>query len=194
MSITKELTDIVRHKLESMGYEFDVEPSNADESAAERSSPEKLVVELAKIKAESVAKGHDNAVILGADVVVHHNGKIIEKPKDDEDAMKVLKSLVGKSHYVYAGICAINTKTGEMKTRLVKMDTKLRDVPDDELNEYIKKGLYKGKAGGYNLDDPGFKPFVEEIDGEPFDMLKSDFGKGLGIILKEMGIEPKVKK
>ena len=176
--------------LNNMGFEFEIEPSNADESQIKEQSPEKLVMALAELKAGTVAEKHDNAVILGADTIVYHEGKIIGKAKSEDEAMALLKSLAGKEHSVYTGICAINKKTGQKKTDFVKSIVKLRDVGKEEMERYVHEGFYKGKAGAYNIDDPEFEPFVERIDGCKFNIMGMGFAKGLEV-LKAVGMTPK---
>lgn len=178
--------------LEKMGFEFDIEPSNADESSImeNKSQPENVVMSLAELKAASVAKNHDNKIILGADTIVYHEGKIIGKANNEDEAMKLLKSLIGKEHSVYTGICAINLKTGQKKTDFVKSIVKLREVGKEELERYVYGGFYKGKAGAYNIDDNEFEPFVERINGCKFNIMGMGFAKGIEV-LKSVGMEPK---
>jgi len=177
--------------LERMGFEFDIEPSHADESSIMTNglSPEKIVMDLAELKAEAVAKSHDNEVILGADTIVYHEGKVIGKARSEEEAMKLLNSLLGKEHSVYTGLCAINLATKQKKTDFVKSIVKLRKVEKDELEKYVFGGFYKGKAGAYNIDDNEFEPFVENIDGCKFNIMGMGFAKGLEV-LKAVGMEP----
>lgn len=111
--------------LKDMGYDFTVAPSNIDESKIKEENPEKLVVELAKLKTQYVAKNYTNSVILGADTIVYFNNKIIGKPKTILDAKKMLLSFSGKQQEVYTGYWLINTKTnkeisGFTKTKLMK--------------------------------------------------------------------------
>ena len=70
--------------------------------------PEDVVKELSAMKAEDVAvQVQGPAIILGADTVVAHGGRILGKPKDKEDAVKMIDSFAGEDHYVYTGVCII---------------------------------------------------------------------------------------
>lgn len=178
--------------LEKMGFEFEIEPSDVDESKIKEDSPEKLVMALAELKASCVAKKHKEAVVLGADTIVYNEGRIIGKARSEDEAMKLLKSLLGKEHLVYTGMCAINIQTGEKKTDFVISKVKLKDVSEEELNAYVYSGFYKGKAGAYNIDDPEFKSFIEKIDGCRFNILGLGFAKCLEI-LKSVDLTPKDK-
>jgi len=178
--------------LEKMGFEFDIEPSNADESQIMENErqPEVVVMALAELKAKSIAKNHKDNVILGADTIVYHEGKIIGKAHSEEEAFALLNSLIGKEHSVYTGLCAINLATNQKKTDFVKSIVKLREVGNEELERYVSGGFYKGKAGAYNIDDNEFEPFVERIDGCKFNIMGMGFAKGIEV-LKSVGMEPK---
>ena len=79
---------------------FEIQVSDADESTA-LSDPAELVQELAKRKAQAVAKGQEDAVIFGADTVVALEGQILGKPRDRQQAKAMLEQLSGKTHTVY---------------------------------------------------------------------------------------------
>lgn len=175
--------------LEKMGFKFEIEPSHADESQIKEKDPIKLVIALAELKAEVVAKNHNDAIVLGADTMVYHNGESIGKARSEEEAFALLRKLMGKEHMVYSGLCAINTKTGEKKIEHSESKVKLRTISEKELNEYVKGGYYKGKAGAYNIDDPEFQPFVEKVDGDKFNIMGMSFAKGMKILV-ESGITP----
>jgi len=152
--------------LKEHGFDIVIDPSNFDESKIKIGNIKDLTMELAKQKALTVAKRHNNEIIVAADTLVYFNGKEIGQQHSDEDARNTLKLLRGKNHEVFTGLCVINTKTGKM---LQDSDTaliKLKDISDDELERYISSGVYKSKAGAYSIDDSEFKSFIENIDGE----------------------------
>ena len=110
--------------LKDMGYKFITAPSKVDEFLVKEKNPEKLVVELAKLKARVVAKNYSNSVVFGADTIVYFKNKIIGKPKNREDAKNILLSFSGKMQEVYTGYWIINTATnkeigGFTKTTLI---------------------------------------------------------------------------
>ena len=178
--------------LANMGYEFDIEPSHADESQITEKDPEKLVVALAELKASTIAKNHDEGIILGADTIVYHEGDIIGKAHSEEEAFAILGRLLGKEHQVYTGLCAINSKTGEKKTVCTMSNVKLKELNQDLINRYVKEGYYKNKAGAYNIDDTEFEFFVEKVDGCKFNIMGMSFANGMRL-LQSMGIKPKDK-
>ncbi len=146
--------------------EFEIIPATGEERVAE-TSPERLVQSLAIQKATEVAalpiaKGK---AVLGADTVVAYRGEILGKPKDEQDAWRMLRLLSGKTHEVYTGVCMIYPdKTGVQKT-LARADcTKVTFYPlsDAFLQEYIAGGSPMDKAGAYGIQDGGL---VEKIEG-----------------------------
>ena len=95
--------------------EFEIIPSMADESAQGHTSPKALVAYLASIKAEEVVKRPENAgkIVIGSDTVVVYKGMVLGKPKDEEDAYRMLKMLSGKKHAVYTGVSFQIVKDGK---------------------------------------------------------------------------------
>ena len=96
--------------------DFDIEVSNFDENAVVfNGNVDEYVINLAKGKAISTKeKLKENAIIIAGDTVVVLNGKILGKPKDEEDAYRILKELSGKNHRVYSGIVVINMYNNKM--------------------------------------------------------------------------------
>ena len=96
-----------RELMSQVGLDFTVVTSDADENIKEM-EPEDYVRELSSIKAQSVLEQYadkdDSVIVIGADTIVYHKGEILTKPKDEEDAFRILKSLEGQIHQVYTGV------------------------------------------------------------------------------------------
>lgn len=151
--------------LEKQGYEVVVDVSNADEDSVENEDVKNLVMEIAKLKAETVAKRHSNAIIVAADTLVYFEGKEIGQQKTGSEAEKTLRKLFGRTHEVYSGLCVINTSTGNMLQDYEISYVTLKNVSDEALKEYLASGQYRGKAGAYNIADPEFESFVDNVKG-----------------------------
>ena len=95
-----------RELLTQAGFSFEVKVSDADEIITEK-EPDKIVKELALVKACAVAASETEALIIGADTIVTVDGKILGKPRDAEEAFSMLSMLQGRTHQVYTGVALI---------------------------------------------------------------------------------------
>lgn len=159
------------------GYEFDVIASDKETEDKVGLSPEKFAMRCALDKTEDVyarfARG-TGAVTLGADTIVALGGVIYGKPETELDAERSLKALSGKRHTVITAYALI--RDGMRLSGAVKTDVTFNDLSDELIGEYIRSGLYKGKAGAYGIQD-GF-PLVKIYDG--------DYDNVMGLPLKEI--------
>lgn len=151
--------------LEEHGYEVVVDISKMDEKSVHKENIEELVMEIAKRKADIVAKRHPDSIIVAADTLVYFEGQELGQQETDSQAEETMKRLLGKTHKVISGLYVINTANNKIVQDIDISYVTLRNVSKEELKEYIESGLYKGKAGAYNIDDPEFKSFVEKVDG-----------------------------
>ena len=152
--------------LESLGLKFKVVPSQIDETKISATNPKLLVQKIAKAKAEkvfdsiknqqrsNVATQQPSYLILAADSMVVLNNETIGKPKDNQEAKKVLKALSGKTHEFITGLHVINTKTSKTWQKLAVTKVTFRKLKDQEINRYIKKTDVTRFAGGYAIVPP----------------------------------------
>lgn len=115
------------------------------------SSPQSIVMELAKIKAMAIASNHPNSLVVGADTGVFLDGKMLGKPEDEEDAIRLLKMLSGKTHHVITGFCIMYKD--KIITDFENTIVVFENLDDFAIDRYIKSGQYKGKAGAYGIQD-----------------------------------------
>lgn len=160
-----------RDILTAAGYEFEVKVSGLDEVIT-KSEPQEIVEELSAQKAgnvyDDIASGlPDNYLIIGADTIVVHNGKIMGKPADEADAVRMLKELSGDTHQVYTGVTCIFDCEGEVKRRTFTACTDVYfDVIDEERTKaYVATGEPLDKAGAYAIQG-GFSKYISGIKGE----------------------------
>lgn len=148
---------------------FEVCSADVDETLEEGITPEQAVLYLSEIKAQpflELAKG--NNVVVGADTVVAVDGKILGKPKNNDDAFEMLKSLSGKEHSVFTGV----TLLAENVKKSFYVETKVcfYHLSDDEIKEYISTGECSDKAGAYGIQGKG-SMLVEYIKGDYFNVV-----------------------
>lgn len=146
--------------------DFKVVDSNFDEdSIVYNGDPEEYVKTLSKCKALKVAKLAGNeSIIIAADTIVFHNGKVLEKPRNREEAYSMLCSLSGNTHKVYSGICIINTSNNDVECDACCTEVKFAHLIDNQIISYINSGEPLDKAGAYGIQGLG-GVFVEEIKG-----------------------------
>ena len=156
-----------RELLAQMGMEFEVCPSQGEEKITEV-LPERAVMELAQQKAAEIAvKTEGDAWILGADTVVVYDQKILGKPKDAEDAKRMLCMLQDKKHQVYTGVCIWKKENGTEDVRCFfeKTDVVFYPMTEEEIDQYVATGEPMDKAGSYGIQGVGGL-YVREIHGD----------------------------
>ena len=124
-------------------------------------------------------------LILAADTVVALEGRVLGKPRDKEDAFRMLRTLSGKKHTVYTGM-ALRQGDREM-TDCASADVWFRELSDGEIRSYIATGSPMDKAGAYGAQDMAAL-FVERIDGEFYTVVGLPLCR-LGRMLKAFGAE-----
>ena len=158
----KELLELIIPK-------FDIIVSKIDEKLEEGLDLEEQVTELAYLKAKEVFnKTSGDRIIIGSDTIVTKNCKIYGKPKDKNDAKKMIKELIDgdRTHEVITGLGIIVEKDGkyeEYKT-FDKVKIFLKSISDEEIDKWINTGKALDKAGAYGIQNE-FCVFVEKIDG-----------------------------
>ena len=159
--------------LELIGVEFKIITSNKEEVITS-SNPEEVVKELSLMKAEDVAKNVEGpALILGADTVVAYKGNILGKPKDKEDAIRMISSFAGDDHYVYTGVCIIRKEAdGSVKTISFAEGTRVTVYPmtAEEIERYADSKEPMDKAGAYAIQGL-FAPYIKGIEGDYYNIV-----------------------
>ena len=156
----------VRKKiLNENGINCEVVPANIDEDQIkesllkEKASPEIISKNLAELKANKVSEKKPDELVLGADSVIDLNGQLISKPKNREDAIKILEKLNGQKHQLISSVCI--SKNGAMIWNYTDAATlTMKQLNLDEIKSYLKKirdkelyayGVYQIEADGRSL-------------------------------------------
>ena len=152
--------------LEKIVKEFEVVQSNFDENTIDfKGDIEKYVKDLSRNKAIEVSKRlNEPSIVIAADTIVFKDGKVLEKPKNEEDAFSMLSSLSGNTHKVYSGICLINTYDDTVVTDCDCTEVRFSELNPRQIRNYINSGEPMDKAGAYGIQGLG-GAFVEGIKG-----------------------------
>ncbi len=152
--------------LERLITNFEIIKSGFDENSIEfQSDIGEYAGKLATGKAYHVLQNiNDESIIIASDTLVFLDGDILCKPKDKQDAYKMLRKLSGKTHQVCTGITLINSKTNKLMNDYVITNVKFSELTDEDITKYIDSGEGFGKAGSYAIQGLG-GVFVEKIDG-----------------------------
>jgi len=155
----------------NLKIDFKAIAADVDEKDYRSDDPKKLVLELAKRKAEVVSAKNPDAIIIGLDSVGFFKDKILEKPKTKEEAVQRLKELSGKSHICFTGVCMIIPEK-ESFLEVSKTFVKLRELSDKEIKRYVENDpAVLDICLGY---DPGINisaSFVESCEGSLHNLL-----------------------
>lgn len=155
-----------RHLLSLLNIDFKAETADIDEESDIHIPPEAYCLNLAFAKAEKVAKKQkEESLVIGADTIVVLDEHIINKPKDKDEAFKILQLLSNNTHKVYTGIAIINSATKEWITNYQVTDVTFRKLSDEEIWAYIDSGSPMDKAGAYGIQDDFGAIFVSNISG-----------------------------
>ena len=144
-----------REILENLGIDFEIVTADTDESSEER-DPCRLVETLARRKGEAVlqllrGEGRDltDTVILSSDTVVEIDGEILGKPKDHDDAFRMLSALAGRRHRVISGLCLLSNETSGVSHEVTEVECD--SMTEQEIKDYIANTNPYDKAGAYAI-------------------------------------------
>lgn len=164
-----------RELLAQIGVDFTVRVSGKEE-IYHSTVPEEIVKELALMKAENVAeelRADRDMIVLGADTIVVLDDAILGKPKDEEEAFRMIHSLQGRTHEVYTGVAVLDfDKDGKKSVVNHAVGTKVfvHAMSDEEIRGYIATGEPMDKAGGYGIQGR-FAPYIDRIEGDYYNVV-----------------------
>jgi septum formation protein len=148
--------------LRAAGIPFDVFPVEINEEISKLEPPGEHVRRLARQKAEAGFAVHPNDVVLGADTIVVISGEIMGKPRDADDAVRMLRLLSGREHEVLSGV-AIVAKRGTI-VEVARTRVWVNPLNDAEIADYVATGEPLDKAGAYGIQGLGSR-FIDRIQG-----------------------------
>ncbi|MFT4539330.1 MAG: septum formation protein [Planctomycetota bacterium] len=171
-------SDRRRDLLREAGIDFEIVVSNVDEEHEAGLEPEEVAPMLALRKAREVARrfGSEDVLVIGADTMVAVDGaagcELLGKPVGEADAHRMLLALSESKHRVVTGVAVIATRPGggsaSERSAWERTWVQMRPITLDERNAYVESGEWRGKAGGYAIQENA-DTFVTELSEGGFD-------------------------
>jgi septum formation protein len=156
--------------LKTVGVEFEVAPSQVQERPHADEAPPDYITRLARAKVIAVARKRESGLVIGADTIVVLDGRVLGKPRDEEDAEDMLRQLSGRWHAVMTGVALYDIATRREVADYDKTLVRFAHLTDREIEWYSRSGEPMDKAGGYAIQGQGAL-FIEEIAGNYFNVV-----------------------
>ena len=153
-----------RQLLSLMGVPFVIKAAGVDESPLHGEPATELVLRVSQAKAFSVTDVRPDELVIAADTIVVLDGKVLGKPVDAEDAIRMLYDLRGRPHMVYTGVSVWHPASRRVVCKLDESTVWMRDYDGDEVAKYVATGDPMDKAGAYAIQHAVFAP-VSNLEG-----------------------------
>ena len=138
-------------------------------SYVERLSPHLAPAEQARVFAEGKARSCQDqfadGVIIGCDTLIELESEVLGKPRDGEDAARMLQRLSGQQHVIHTGIVVVSTSTDRLETAVESVHVWFKRLSPTDISAYVATGESLGKAGAYGIQGGGAE-LIERIEGD----------------------------
>ena len=171
--------------LSTLGIDFEVRPSHADEASLSVENDVDFVREAALLKLRATLEKvpTTGAYVLAADTIVCIDGARLGKPNDDDDALAMLSRLVGRAHVVRTGVALGRVGDGRLGTCVAETRVWFRDVPEEALRRYVASGEPRDKAGAYGVQGLA-SGFVTRLEGSYTNVVGLPAAESLSLLLE----------
>ena len=176
-----------REILANTSAKFSVVTSDVDEKIFDYEEPTQLVLRLAFEKCMDVAVNNTENVVIGADTIVVLDNEILGKPKNEDEAFKMLKKLSNREHQVITGMSIVNLEKNKKIVDYAISNVKFKNLTDQDISDYISTKECLDKAGAYGIQGYGAL-LVEEIRGDYFNIVGLPISKLSDILKENFGI------
>ncbi|MBR0477869.1 MAG: septum formation protein Maf, partial [Solobacterium sp.] len=149
--------------MEKCGLHFTVEAADIDETIDPAEDLQEAVKRLAYGKAYAVLQKHPDAVVVGSDTIVVVDGEVLGKPKNEADAVSMLRKLSGRTHLVMTGLCIISSAREYRNVSVSEVAFETMD--EEEISSYVRTGEPMDKAGAYAVQGIAAR-YINEIRGD----------------------------
>ena len=157
-----------RELLSMLGLDFTIITADIDETMDEALSVEDAVAEVCRKKAEAVGVQNPGQLIVAADTIVVLENRVLGKPRTEEAAKDMLRSLSGRHHTVMTAFCL--WKDGRADTHVEKTHVHFRALSEEEIAAYVATGSPMDKAGAYGIQDQA-GIFVRALEGDYYNVM-----------------------
>lgn len=154
-----------RELLARENFDFEIRPSSAEEISLSREAPQNVALTNALAKAKQVANEFPHDVVLGADTIVVFDGKVFGKPKDLQDARRMLSTLQGKTHSVFTAIAIVKKDEDICDLSFDESRVTFKEMSQMQIDDYLSKVNVLDKAGAYAAQEFG-ELIIKNISGE----------------------------
>ncbi|MEA5112827.1 MAG: nucleoside triphosphate pyrophosphatase [Geobacteraceae bacterium] len=178
-----------RELMERLGIPFETAEPVFEEIVEQGEEPAELVKRLALGKAMSLAGAYPDALIIGSDQVFVSGGGIIGKPGSVERAREQLRMMSGGTHTFHTGLAVVDTASGAMHAVSIPFTVTLRDLSDEEIDEYIRRDDPIYCAGSFKIEGLGIA-LMERLEGDDFTSLIGLPLISLVSILRKLRVNP----
>jgi septum formation protein len=176
--------------LRTAGFSFTVRAGSVEEIRKHGEAPEEYVRRLGREKAEASWVGAEE-IVLGADTIVVLGDEVLEKPRDAEDARRMLQALSGRTHRVITGICLRHVKGAVVNAESTLVH--FVELSAREIDEYVTSGEPMDKAGAYAIQGLASK-FVDRIEGDYFNVMGLPLARVYALLQKLRDGRPEFRR
>jgi septum formation protein len=175
-----------RRALDILGLQYEVCPSAIDEKSIRDTDPAALTKKLAEAKAWKVAGALQDAVVVSGDAVVAKDGKILEKPRSNDEASEFLRKLSGSAFQFVTLLTVLRSDTGRMLSTVEVSEIKFRQLIEPEIRDYVGRYPVLRFAGAFEGD--GVLRFADSVSGS-YNFVTALPVSRLAVFLREQGVE-----
>jgi septum formation protein len=168
-----------RELLTLIGIAHEVIPSDIDESERRGEKPADHAERLAREKTIAVAHLHPDALVIGADTIVVIDDRVLGKPRTQDEAAMMLRTLKGRTHRVFTAVAV--ARGTRLASGVEEVEVAFRDLTDPEIADYVATGEPMDKAGAYGIQGYG-ATIVRRIDGDYFAVMGLAIGRMIDLI------------
>jgi MAF protein len=175
-----------RRALDILGLRYEVCPSAIDEKSIRDTDPAALTKKLAEAKAWKVAGTFQDAVVVAGDAVVAKDGKILEKPRSNDEAWEFLRKLSGSAFQFVTSLTVLHSGTRRMLSTVEVSEIKFRQLIELEIRDYVERYPVLRFAGAFEGD--GVLRFADSVSGS-YNFVTALPVSRLAVFLREQGVE-----